>query len=61
VDAALLEHRTDDAFLLLGQGDEEMKREDDLASVLFRNGLALLDGFLRFLGQFIETKHLGPL
>ena len=56
--AALFEHGPDDAFLFLGQGDEQVEREHDLVFVLFGDGLGLLHGFLRFLSEFVESKHL---
>ena len=55
--AAFFQHGTDDAFLLFRQGDQEVEREDDLASIFFREGLALLHGLLGFLSQLIQTKH----
>jgi hypothetical protein len=58
VDIALFQHGADDALLFLGQGDEEVEREHDLASVLFGDGLGLLECFLGFLSQFVETEHL---
>ncbi len=58
LDAAFFEHRADDAFLFLGQGDQEMERKHNLAVIFFGNGLALLHSLLGFLSEFVQTKHL---
>ena len=60
LDAALFEHGADDAFLFLGQGDQQVEREHDLAVVLFGDGLGLLESFLGFLSEFVQSKHYGP-
>ena len=57
MDAALLQHPADDALLLFGQGDQQVEWKHHLIFIFFGNGLALLHGFLRFLGQLIQTKH----
>ena len=56
VHAALLQHRPDDAFFFFGQGDQQVQREHHLAFVLFGDGLGLLQGFLRFLSQFVQCE-----
>ena len=53
VHAALFQHGADDAFLFLGQGDQQVEREHHLALVLFGDGLGLLHGFLRLLSEFV--------
>ena len=58
VDAALLQHRPHDAFFFLGQGDQQVEREQHLVLVLFGDALGLLQSFLRFLSEFVESKHI---
>jgi hypothetical protein len=60
VHVALFEHRPDDAFLLLGEGDQQMQREENLVLLLFGDALGLLESFLSFLSKFIQSKHGAP-
>jgi hypothetical protein len=57
VHVALFEHRADDTFFFLGEGDEEMEREQNLVLLLFGDALGLLERFLSFLSEFIQSKH----
>ena len=62
LDAALFQHGTHDALALAGKRDQEMQRMQGLVSVLLGDLLRLLDGFLGFLSQFVESEcHLFSL
>jgi hypothetical protein len=41
----------------LGERNEEVQGEQDLAAAVFGDGLGLLDSFLGFLSQFVESEH----
>ena len=43
---------------LLRQGDQQVERDRRPGCRSFRRGLGLLHGFLGFLSEFVETKHL---
>ncbi len=58
--AAFLQHRPDDALFLFRQGDQQVQRVHHLAAILFGYDLALLQGVLRLLSQFVNAKHIGP-
>jgi hypothetical protein len=57
VHVALFEHRADDSFFLFCEGDEEMEREENLVLLFFGDALGLLERFLSFLSEFIQSKH----
>ena len=59
-DVALFEHGPDDTFFLFGEGDQEMEREEDLVLLFFGDALGLLECFLSFLSEFIQSKHGTP-
>jgi hypothetical protein len=51
-----VEQRANDPLLLVDKRREQVKRLDLRVTRVGRNFLRPLDGFLCFLGEFIETK-----
>jgi hypothetical protein len=60
VRVAFFKHGPDDALFLFGQGDQEMEREENLVLLFFGDALGLLECFLSFLSEFIQSKHGTP-
>ena len=58
LDAAFFQDGTNDALFFFREGDEQVEGEHHLAFAFFSDGLGLLDCFLRFLRESVETEHL---
>jgi hypothetical protein len=56
-DAALFEHGTDDSFAFRGEGEKKVQGMDGLVTVFGGKLLGLLNSFLGFLREFIESER----